>query len=82
MMSEFVLATRFGDFLCGSQYFIDDGNNNEDEENLVEASKPDYRDRLIWRQFAVIVDRLNFFCILLTYVVLLAMLIPAEKFQM
>ena len=82
MLNDVILSNRFGDFLCGSKYFIDDRQNDEDDEdNLVGASKPDCKDQMVWRQFAIIFDRLNFFCILLTYFIMYIVLMPKEKFQ-
>lgn len=75
-ITTFVLRNKAGRFLI-----LDDDESKtagrDTEENL-DVPKSEMNFEKSWKYFAAIIDWLSFFCVILTYVINLIILIPAN----
>lgn len=74
----FILSNRAGRFLVlnNEESKIDGGIVTEDSSDL---SKSGMRKESSWRNFAAIIEWLSFFCVMLTYLIIVIILVPSGE---
>lgn len=74
----FILSNRAGRFLIlnNEESKIDGGIVTEDNSDL---SKSEMRKESSWRNFAAIIEWLSFFCVMLTYLIIVIILVPSGE---
>lgn len=74
----FILSNRAGRFLVlnNEESKIDGGIVTEDSSDL---SKFGMRKESSWRNFAAIIEWLSFFCVILTYLIIVIILVPSGE---